>query len=363
MKNIIVRSLLLLGVVALTVTGCNTNTDVNSGEVTLTDVIQTSGQLASGSSFTLSGSSTSTTTNGPGSPHGPGGGTHKGPGGPGGREGFLMGTSLLAPSDDLLAIIDAESAGDFRGLRMHEMSGAKVTNYDAAGNVITLSPPEQNSGGPEGCSFSGKQFPKFDSLLSKVARTVVDFGTGVTSTHGTSSITRSGKITVTRSGDSTTKTETITFESYQVNGASIAGTKTRVSMFDTLGGLGSSSTNVTNGKIIFSDGTAATWTSSKQRKSSITLDANNKPASGQIVTDGSTNVIATDGSVIFSNTITKSLVENVACGREHHGPVSGTVGTVFKTDTVSIDFGDGSCSNSTVTVTLNGVVTTKTIGQ
>ena len=73
MKNIIVKSLLLLGVMALTVTACNTNTEVNSGETTLTDVIQTSGQLASGSSFTLSGSSTSSSTNGPGSPHGTGG--------------------------------------------------------------------------------------------------------------------------------------------------------------------------------------------------------------------------------------------------------------------------------------------------
>lgn len=362
MKNIIIKSLLSLGVMTLAVTSCNTNTEVNSGETTLTDVIQTSGQLASGSSFTLSGSSTSTGANGPGSPMGPGGGPHHGKGGPGGREGFLLGTSLLAPSDDLLAVIDAESAGDFRGLRMHEMGGATVTNYDASGNVVTMSTPAQNSGGPEGCSFSGKQFPKFDSLLSKIAKTSVDFGTGVTSTHGTSSITRSGKITITRSGDSTTKTETVTFENYKVNGASIEGIKTRVSTLDSSGRLGSSATNVANGKITFSDGTGTTWTSTKTRKSSITFDSNNKPVSGQIVTDGSTNIKTTDGTVIFSNTITKSLVEDVACSH-HHGPVSGTVATVFKTDTVSIDFGDGSCSNNTVTVTLNGVVTSKTIGQ
>ncbi len=346
---------MLFGVVILTVTACSENNVGSSVTTTtsLTDVAQTSSQLASGSTFSISGSTSSTTASG-------GLGGHK----PGGRgNGLLDGTELLAPTGQLLAIIDAESAGDFRGLRMNSASGATVTNYDASGATVTLTQPAQNSGGPEGCSFSGKQFPKFDSLLLKIAKTVVDYGTGVTNTHGSTTVTRSGKITITRSGNSAAETEIITFDSYVVNGASISGTKTRVTTFDSTTGKGLSTTNVADGKITFSDGTVTTWTSTKQRSSEIVLDSNNRPVSGQITTDGSTVVATSAGTVIYSHKITKSIIENIACGREHHGPVSGTVDTVYNTDTVSVDFGDGTCSNNTVTVTLNGVVSTKTLQE
>jgi hypothetical protein len=357
MKKIIVKSLLLVGFASWTVQGCKTNDITSNDSSTLTDVAQTSGQLASGSSFTISGSSS--TTSGTGTP----GGQHKGPGGPGGRDGYLAGTDLLAPTDQLLAIIEAESAGDFRGMRMYAMGGATVTNYDQAGNTIAMPPPPQNGGGPEGCSFSGKQFPKYDSLLTKVAKTVIDFGSGVTVSHQGSSITRSGKITITRNGDKTMLTETVSFDNYKVNGNSIAGTKTRINAFDSSTGSGSSTTNVVNGKITFSDGTVSVWTSTKQRKSNITLDSSGHPASGTITTDGSTVVTGSDGTVIYSHSVTKTITENIACGPKHHGPVSGTVTTVYNTDNIVVDFGDGSCSNDSVTVTINGVASTKTIGQ
>jgi hypothetical protein len=344
-------------------TSCSTNTEMSTpgSSSSLTAVAQTSGQLASGTSFSISGSTTSSgsASGNNGMMGGPGGGPH----GRGEGPGLLEGTNLLASTDELLAIIDAESAGDFRGLRMHAMGGAVVTNYDASGNVITMPAPPQNAGGPEGCSYSGKQFPKFDSLLAKVARTVIDFGSGVSVTHGSSTVTRAGKIIISRSGTADNNTETIVFEGYKVNGAAIQGTKTRSNTLDSSTGVGLSTTSVTNGQITFSDGTVAVWASSKQRKSNITLDANNRPVSGQIVTDGGTSVKASDGTVIYSHTITKSLVEDISCGGRHHAPVSGTIATVYRTDTVSVDFGSGSCDSNTVTVTLNGVVTTKTLGQ
>lgn len=354
MRKLIVKSLLIVGTAASSIVGCKTNDGTSdSSSTTLLDVAQTSGQLASGSSFSISGSSTSTTgsTTTSGKPKGHG---------PGGRDGYLAGTNLLAPSDQLLAIIEAESAGDFRGLRMHAMGGATVTNYDQAGNVVTLPQPEQNGGGPEGCSFSGKQFPKFDSLLAKVARTVIDFGSGVTVDHHGTTITRSGKIMVTRSGSGSTHTETITFNNYTVNGNTIVGTKTRTSTFDSASGTGLSTTYVTNGKITFSDGVVGNWASTKQRKSTIVMDANGHPASGTIVTEGSTVITAAEGTVVYSHSVTKPIAENIACHR--HAPVSGTVATTYNGDTVSVDFGDGSCTNNTVTCTLNGVTTTNTLG-
>lgn len=362
MKSSILRTLSFCGLMALTLSACQlgtTSTDNSTGDVA-TAIASTSSQLASGSSFSLSGTtSTSTGTGSNATGMGPGG-HHKGPGGPH-DHGMLDGTSFLAIDDNLLAIIDAETAGDFRGMRMHAIGGATVTNYDASGNVVTMTPPTQNSG-PEGCSFSGKQFPKFDSLLAKIAKTVIDYGSGVTQTHGTTSITRSGKMTITRSGSGTSHTETITFDNYKVNGSLIQGTKTRISSMDETTGNGTSSTSVDGGKITFSDGTTASWTSTRKRTSSITLDAYNRPSSGTISTDGSTIVTGSDGSTIYSHNITKTLVENVACGPERHGPVSGVVEAAYKSDKVSVDFGDGSCSNRTVTVTLNGVSTTQTIG-
>ncbi len=352
MKSTILKALTLVMAVGL-VSSCNMDglrSNSNSSSTTttvLTNVAQTSSQLASGTSFTLSGSSSDS-----GGMHPEGMGGRKGPGGPG----MIDGTGLFTATDELLAIVDAESAGDFRGFRMQAAGGATVTNYDASGNVITMTPPAQNAGGPEGCSFSGKQFPKFDSLLAKIAKTVVDFGTGVTHQKGNTTITRAGKIIITRAGDSTSRTETITFENYTVNGASIVGTKTRVNTFDSSTGKGSSTTTVTGGKITFTDGTVASWVSNRSRVSSITLDSNGRPASGTITTDGTSTVTSSGGDVIYSHKVTKSIIEDLSC--HNHKPVSGTVQTTYHTDVVSVDFGDGSCSNTRATVTLNGEVVT-----
>lgn len=80
---------------------CDQNSEsVNSSSIQQLsiDVAQTSGQLASGASFNIRG-----------------------------------GTNLLAPTDELLAIVDAESASDVRGLRVSKNGGATITNYDASG--------------------------------------------------------------------------------------------------------------------------------------------------------------------------------------------------------------------------------------
>ncbi len=364
-KNQMFRSVVLLAVMALTFSACNTNDTGTSTNTLLTDVAQTSGQLASGSSFVISGSSSSSSMaqvpgmNMPAGPgmHGPGkGGHHGGPGG------FLDGTNLLAPTDELLAIVEAESAGDMRGMRMHERGGATVTNYDANGNVILFPLAEPQEGGPEGCSFSGKQFPRFDSLLAKIAKTVIDFGDGVTNTRKDITVTRSGKIIITRSGDGTSHTEVVTFENFKVNGALIEGTKTRVSSFTEATGTGTSSTSVAGGKITFNDGTAATWTSNRSRTSNVVLGDNGRPVSGEVTITGKTSVDTADGTVIYSHEVTKPIREDLSCGHRRP-PVEGTVVTHYRENTVSIDFGSGSCNSSTITISLNGVVQTKTFGD
>jgi hypothetical protein len=343
--------------VALALFSCSQEqlkTNDSSSTTEALDVAQTSGQLASGTSFRINGSSTdSTSTDHPRGHHG-----HHGHHGP------LDGLSLLPPTDELLAIADAESAGDFRGMRLSSKGGATITHYDKNGVVVSLPEPgDHERGGPQGCSFSGKQFPVQDSILSTIVKTVVDFGTGVTFNRDTISITRAGKIIIERSGNMTNMTELTTFENYSVNGIGIVGTKTRTSSLDSSTGAGLSTTSVSGGKIILADGTVTTWSSDRTRTSSITLDANGKPSSGTIVTEVETKVTKSNGEILYSHVSSKPLTENVACDGRHHGPVSGTIETVYGADSIHIDFGDGSCENQTITLTINGVTTTKTIGE
>lgn len=349
-------SRLSLGILIAAWACSNQDLGISSSKVQqlVIDVAQTSGQLASGTSFAISGSSTDSTME---HPHGGPGPKGNKPGGP--HPGILDGLNLLAPTNDLLAIVDAESASDLRGFRMSKNGGATITNYDANGAVVSVPLPGKD--GPQGCSFSGKQFPEYDALLSTIVKTVIDFGSGVTIKHDTVEITRAGKIIITRTTTDNTTTETTSFDNYSVNGAKIAGTKTRTSTFDKTTGSGTSTTTVTGGLITFSDGTVATWTSDRSRVSDIVLDDHGRPESGTITTEVNTQVVS-NGTVIYSHKSTSPLIENVGCEGRRRGPVSGVVETVYKSDTISVDYGDGTCTNRTVTITFNGTTTTKTIG-
>jgi len=335
-------SLSFIALVIVILSCDNQNESVNSQavEAVSIDVAQTSGQLASGTTFNFN------SENNDGIHHK---GHHKGFG-PG--DGVLNELNLLAPTDELLAIVDAESASDVRGLRLSKNGGATITNYDANGNEVTI--PLGAEKGPQGCSFSGGQFPQYDSLLATIVKTEIDFGSGVTYHRDTVEIIRAGKIVIERSVDGTTITETTTFENYTVNGIKIEGVKTRVSSFDKTTGSGSSASSVTNGVITFTDGTAATWTSERTRVTDGTA--------GTVTTTVSTSVSA-NGTVIYSHNTTSPLVENLKCDGRRPGPVSGIVETVYRTDNITIDFGDGTCTNKTITITVNGTVTTRTIGE
>ncbi|MBI1769171.1 MAG: hypothetical protein HYR67_12435 [Bacteroidetes bacterium] len=359
MQKFSLKTFLLLGSISVWMFGCNrenvssTNTGLN--QTILLAVGQTSAQLASGASFSIVTSSTSGNVTPAGSNHHPGHCPNDGMGS------FLEGTNFLTPTNELIAIVDAESAGDMRGLRMYANGGAKITNYNASGNVVTLTAPSMNKG-PEGASFSCGQFPQNDSLLSKIVKTEIDFGGGVTIKHDTITITRAGKIIITRSKSGQARTETITFQNYSVNNNTVEGTKIRTSTFDSSTGNGQSITTVSDGKITFSDGTVATWVSSRERDSQIVLDSvSMKPSSGTIVTTASISVTSSNGE-IYSHVTTKAVKEDLSCGREHHWPVSGTIETKYRSNDVVVDFGDGSCSNKTISITINGVTTTKTIG-
>ena len=120
--------------------------------------------------------------------------------------------------------------------------------------------------------------------------------------------------------------------------------------------------SVAGGKITFNDGTAATWTSNRSRTSNVVLGDNGRPVSGEVTITGKTSVDTADGTVIYSHEVTKPIREDLSCGHRRP-PVEGTVVTHYRENTVSIDFGSGSCDSSTITISLNGVVQTKTFGD
>ncbi|MBM3178500.1 MAG: hypothetical protein FJZ78_10905 [Bacteroidetes bacterium] len=347
---------------AVAIAGCESldmRPNDNNPNVNTIDVAQASGQLASGLTFNFGGSSTEFA-----GLSGIGGRSAHG-GGPAGNKhdrhnGILDGFSLLAPTDELLAMVEAESAGDLRGMRMSKIGGAKITHYDANGKIVVLPLPED---GPHGHSFSGKDNPELDSLLSLIVKTEIDFGAGVTFTRDTVSITRKGMIRINRNVTQSVKTEVVTYIDYSVNDFKIEGTKTRTSTFDATTGNGESNTKVTDGKITLKDGTVTTWTSEKKKVFVFKFgQESKKPVSGTITTTVDTKIAKSDGSVVYLHRTNQPLVEKIECRAvRRRGPVSGEMETQYRADNVKVNYGDGSCENKTVTITINGVVSTKTI--
>jgi hypothetical protein len=335
---------------------------------TAIDLAQTSGQLVSGTSFTLSGNSfqsgsiSARIAGTEETAHSGGPGALKGMDkGKGGHKGIMDGLNLLAPNDEILAIIEAESAGDIRGFRMFKFGGATITHYDASGKIIEL-PVASTVDGPHG-GHSGNQFPEMDSLLSLIVKSKVDFGAGVTVTKNEQQITRKGVIVVSRTKVGIVLTEKVEFQNYVVNGIQISGVKTIVSEFDKATGKGSVKSNVANGKFVFADGEVGVWTSEKNRTSEVVRgNDSRKPISGKILTNVKTSIKSASGAVIYSHETTTPLEIDLSCSGKRRGPTLGKIETVYRTNKISVDFGDGSCTNQTITITVNGVTTTKTIG-
>jgi hypothetical protein len=87
-----------------------------------------------------------------------------------------------------------------------------------------------------------------------------------------------------------------------------------------------------------------------------------KPISGKILTNVKTAIKSASGTVIYSHETTTPLEVDLSCSGKRRGPILGKLETAYRTNKISVDFGDGSCTNQTITITVNGVTTTKTIG-
>jgi hypothetical protein len=364
MKNF--KSLLVLAYLMFLASSCTQNLEdldqLQLENATAIDLAQTSGQLVSGTSFTISGNSIQAGTFNSRVIEVAHGGNPTGPlFGKGGHKGIMDGLNLLALNDEILAIIDAETSGEIRGFRVAKLGGATITHLDKDGNKVNFPLPSSLEGPHQGPS--GNQFPELDSLLALIVKTEIDFGSGVTIIRRDEEITRKGKIIVERTKSDNSLTEVVTFANYSVNGIRILGVKTTISTMDRSTGKGTQTSKVENGKFIFADGTEAVWTSDKKRNSEVTPSQDKRrPKDGTIVHEVVTKIIASGGGVIYSHMTKSPLVIDLACEGRRRGPVDGIVETLYRDNSIMVDYGNGSCTNQTITIKINGETITKTIG-
>lgn len=182
---------------------------------------------------------------------------------------------------------------------------------------------------------------------------VVDFGTtGCTDTYGT---VRKGKIKVSYTGryiDSNTVITT-TLEDYSVDGDKIEGTQT-VSNKGKVAGKETFEVKVMNGKITYTTGKTASWTSTRTR---VLEDAGTLLPFDEIYTIyGDASGVDRDG-LAYTMKIEQStaLKLDMKCWMTTRLPISGILSiTPQGLETRSIDYGKGDCDRS-VTVSIGAI--------
>ena len=277
------------------------------------------------------------------------------------------GTSLFVTNDTLLAVFEFLNLGEnLKNYRGFILGGATITNYDSLGNIVTIPTdylfplPGYGSslGYKRGIKHTIVDFQILDSIFFSVAKTIINFGAGITQTRGTDVITRAGQIILTRNKvSSTTKTLTVSFNNYSVNNVVFGGTKTIQRVY---------TNNGTNYNLVYSTAANGTLTLANSTVLNIvsqkTKTANYTNATkGTITSTDTTNVtFVNGGSTYFSQYTATPIVEDLSCASRLK-PKTGKVNINYLNNIIVIDY-TGDCSTKTITVTINGVITTKQIG-
>ncbi|MDI9337493.1 MAG: hypothetical protein QM539_03605 [Alphaproteobacteria bacterium] len=308
--------------------------------------------------------------------HGKGGGSGKGGGkhdGGGIKSGLFSidGISLLAANDTLLAITDFENINEHaKNFYGYAVGGATITHYDASGAVLTNIAsllPTPTLGCSQGKHRSGKHLGLYDalnidSLLSTVAKTVIDFGTGVSVAYQGDTVTRSGQIVITRTGTYPNTVQAAEFVSYYVNGIGVSGNKTltttKTVTNDSI--IYNSYNIVGTGKLTFSDNTTASLQVNKSKVVQGIINVTTKHfTSGTITTTANNSSVLENGTTLYSYVTTQNLVEDLSCTTRRK-PKNGMIDINYLANVITINFA-GTCGSTTLTVTINGVVYTRSI--
>ncbi|MGK7390662.1 MAG: hypothetical protein ACNS60_09930 [Candidatus Cyclobacteriaceae bacterium M2_1C_046] len=176
----------------------------------------------------------------------------------------------------------------------------------------------------------------------------IDFGTGCEGPNGR---IRAGKVIISRTAPFWQKNAVITtaFEDFSIDGNQITGVRSITNL-----GLNENDNHVfkvtlTDGNIIFTDGTEITrdseFTRTWVRGANVLLD--------ELHVNGSASGVTREGKS-YSMTVMESLVYKVACRVEGFPiAVQGIKEITSGDKQISVDFGDGNCDN-VITITYNG---------
>lgn len=179
----------------------------------------------------------------------------------------------------------------------------------------------------------------------------IDFGDGCIGKHGRE---RSGKIIISYTDRRFVPgaVHTITFNNFYIDGNKIEGTRIRTNISESTDDNLKFRIELINGKITFEDGTSATreaiWETTRIRTPN--------PINDERIRTGSANGINVDG-IGYTVTITKPIVWKRGCLPTVRVmiPVEGVKVKEFEDgNTITIDYGDGTCDNL-VTITKDGV--------
>jgi hypothetical protein len=179
---------------------------------------------------------------------------------------------------------------------------------------------------------------------------VVDFGEGCIGKNGRE---RKGKIIITYTDRKFMPgaVHTMTFENFYVDGKLIEGTRTRTNISAGTDDYLRFSVVLENGKVTWEDGTFATreanWETSRIRTPN--------PINDERIRTGNANGVNKEG-LEYTVNITKAIVWKRACMASDRIkiPVEGIKVKITDGNTVTVDYGDGTCDNL-VTITKDGV--------
>jgi len=214
--------------------------------------------------------------------------------------------------------------------------------YDDAFDVVTQEGENNNVSGKATSCATVTLSPADTTSFPKTM--TIDFGAGCTSTNG---VTRKGKIIAALSGRirATGTSIAVTFDNYSVNGYLVEGTYSITNNSGNGNGL-NITTQVTNGKVTYPDGT--TWyTYSGTHNMAQTAGTGTITFADDVYSITGNYTTGSSAGKNLSVTIITPLIKNAACVNI----VSGIEAFTYNNISGTLDFGDGTCDKqATLTV-------------
>jgi len=267
--------------------------------------------------------------------------------------GSLLMISACSNEEDTAGIeeideVTAEAVVDFVN---DDIDNIVMNNIDQIGGVSGAASDSQRFR-----PFSDRSGCATKSHQEDAQRIVMDFGDGCV---GNDDIERSGKIIIeyTDRRNVPGAVVTTTFEDFYVNGNKVEGTRVLTNTSGTTDAQRSFDITVSNGRIIFEDGSERTFEANRTR----TWSANRTSDEVILTITGSSSGTTRDGDA-FSMNITTPIVFKNSCRQVGVKVAVQGVRTLSLAGEIrTIDYGDGTCDNLVTITNADGTVEEKEI--